>query len=229
MRVDGQPRLAPPVDCPYLPDRSFVQRYFFGDEADASELSALLAAGWRRFGTFFFRPDCPSCQACVPVRLELPLKLTDSQKRVWNKNEDVDFRVAELEFKPEYYQLYREHSLSRFGKETSEDEFHDAFFDRAVPAFVTEYRIDGRLAGLGFCDQGDDALSSVYFVFADEFAKRSLGIYSVLRECVLAVERGLKWYYLGYWVQGNATMAYKGKFFPRRVMDWETGNWSQDI
>jgi arginine-tRNA-protein transferase len=227
MRVDGEPRLAPPVECPYLPDRSFVQRYFFGDQTDAGEMSALLTTGWRRFGTFFFRPECPGCRACVPVRLALPLALTDSQKRVWRKNEDIEFSVAALEPKPEYYELYREHSLSRFGKQTDPEEFRTAFFEQAAPAFVTEYRFEGRLAGLGFCDRGDDALSSVYFVFGDEFASRSLGVYSVLRECVLAQEMGLKWYYLGYWVQGNATMAYKGKFFPRRLMDWDSGTWNE--
>jgi arginine-tRNA-protein transferase len=225
--VDGEPRLAPPVECPYLPNRNFVQRYFFGDSADETELGGLLNAGWRRFGTFFFRPDCPGCRACVPVRLALPLTLTDSQKRVWRKNEDVEFSVAELVPKPEYYELYREHSLSRFGKPTDPEEFRSAFFDEAAPAFVTEYRVEGRLAGLGFCDRADDALSSVYFVFGDAFASRSLGTYSILRECALAQELGLKWYYLGYWVQGNATMAYKGKFFPRRMMDWETGNWNE--
>jgi arginine-tRNA-protein transferase len=68
----------------------------------------------------------------------------------------------------------------------------------------------------------------VYFVYADRFADRSLGIYSVLRECELAQERGKSWYYLGYWVQGNATMAYKGRFQPRQTLDWETGNWTPE-
>ena len=67
----------------------------------------------------------------------------------------------------------------------------------------------------------------MYFVFHQDFADRSLGIYSVLKECQLATQRGKRWYYLGYWVQGNATMAYKGKFGPRQVMDWSTGEWNQ--
>jgi arginine-tRNA-protein transferase len=50
----------------------------------------------------------------------------------------------------------------------------------------------------------------------------------VLRECALAEEWGMKWYYLGYWVQGNATMAYKGKFFPRETMNWDSGNWNNE-
>jgi arginine-tRNA-protein transferase len=226
MLVDGPPRDAPPVDCPYLPDRSFVQRYFFGSGADLAETAALQAAGWRRFGQFFFRPHCAGCQACVPVRLDAAhLVLTPSQRRVWRRNEDVAFSVVPLEFRDEYYELYRQHSQSRFGKETDPADFRATFFEESVPAFLTEYRVDGRLAGLGFCDEGDEGLSSVYFVFADDAADRSLGTYSVLRECRLAAERGRRWYYLGYWVQGNATMAYKGRFQPRQVLDWNTQTW----
>jgi len=227
VRIDGAPRDAPAVVCPYLPDRRFTQRYFFGLEADATETAALQAGGWRRFGAFFFQPRCHGCQACVPVRLEArSLTPTPSQRRVWRRNEDVEFSVVPLEYKDEYFEIYRDHSLNRFTKEADPEDFRETFFTPAVPAFLTEYRVDGRLAGLGFCDEGADALSSVYFVFGQEFADRSLGTYSVLRECSLAVAKGLRWYYLGYWVQGNATMAYKGRFSPRQTMDWRTGGWN---
>lgn len=227
MRVDGPPRDAPATECPYLPERSFVQRYFFGIDAGSDETAALLAGGWRRFGSFFFQPHCPGCTACWPLRVDAAtLTPTASQRRVWSRNADVTLTVVPLEYRDEYYELYAHHSRTRFEKDTDPEDFRQTFFTAAVPAFLTEYRIEGRLAGLGFCDEGDDALSSVYFVFHDDFADRSLGVYSVLRECALAVERGRKWYYLGYWVQGNATMAYKGRFAPRQTMDWSTGRWS---
>ena len=227
MRVDGPPREAPGTECPYLPDRTFVQRYFFGTDADWQETAELQAMGWRRFGRFFFHPHCPDCQACIPVRIDCHhFAPTPSQRRVARRNEDVELTLAPLTYRDEYYEVYRQHSLSRFQKEADPQDFRETFFDAAVPAFLTEYRIEGRLAGLGFCDESQDGLSSVYFVFGDEFANRSLGTYSVLRECQLAMERGRRWYYLGYWVQGNATMAYKGRFQPRQTMDWDSGAWS---
>jgi arginine-tRNA-protein transferase len=228
MKIDGPPRTAVPTECPYLPDRSFVQQYFFAADLDPEETSVVLGAGWRHFGSYFFRPHCPGCQACLPVRLAAgSLEMTSSQKRVWKKNDDVEFSVAPLEYKDEYFDLYQDHSLHRFQKQSEPQDFRTTFFERAVPSFLTEYRIEGRLVALGFCDEGTDALSSVYFVFAHEFADRSLGIYSVLRECALAAERGKDWYYLGYWVQGNATMAYKGRFQPRQTLDWESGLWKR--
>jgi len=226
VRIDGPPRDAEPADCPYLPDRKFTQNYFFGTDADPGETAALQAGGWRRFGAFFFRPHCEGCRACRPVRLDAAgIVPTASQMTVMRKNADVEFRVAPLEFRDEYYEVYRDHSETRFGKHTDPDEFQESFFHPAVPAFVTEYRVGGTLAGLGFCDEGADGLSSVYFVFRSEFEKRSLGTFSVLRECAYAAARKKRWYYLGYWVEGNATMAYKGRFFPRQVMEWETGIW----
>ena len=226
MRVDGPPREAPGVECPYLPEKTFIQSYFFGENGDLDDAGFLLGAGWRRFGKFFFRPLCEGCQACLPVRIDTAhLKLTPSQARVWKKNTDVGFAVVPVVYQDEYFSLYREHSRTRFSKDPDPDDFRKSYFEPSVPGFLTEYRIDGELAGLGFCDEGADCLSSVYFVFADRFAHRSLGTYSVLRECQLAVERGRPWYNLGYWVQGNATMAYKGLFAPRQTMDWETGDW----
>lgn len=226
MRIDGPPRNAPAVDCPYLPGRRFIQNHFYGVDADPDETAALQAAGWRRFGHFFFRPQCKNCQSCVPLRIEADqFTPSDSQRQVMRRNADVEFRVSPLEFRDEYFEVYRDHSWNRFGNDADPDDFRETFFTPAVPAFVTEYRVNGTLAGLGFCDEGADGLSSVYFVFRSDFEKRSLGTFSVIRECALAVGRRKRWYYLGYWVDGNATMAYKARFFPRQTMDWQTGLW----
>jgi len=214
------------VPCPYLEDREFVQEYFFGAGADADETASLLEAGWRHFGSFFFRPRCVGCQACEPLRVDVRnLTPTASQRRVWNKNSDVEFKSVPSIYQPEYYAVYEEHSRLRFGKDSDEQDFQSTFFERAVPGFLTEYRVKGQLAALGFCDLSAVGLSSVYFVFRDEFADRSLGIFSVLKECELARQQGLAWYFLGFHVRGNATMAYKGRFHPRQILDWNTGKW----
>jgi arginine-tRNA-protein transferase len=228
VRIDGPPRLAAAVECPYLPDRQFTQQVFLGDQVAPDEFDALLSGGWRHFGNFFFRPACQGCQACRPLRVDVnALTPTDSQRRVWNKNQDVRFKVVPLEYRDEYFELYREHSEVRFQKPSDEQEFKSSFCEPAVPSFLTEYRLGGELAALGFCDESEHGISSVYFVFSQKFASRSLGIYSVLKECELARQRGLRWYYLGYWVTGNSTMAYKGKFSPRQVLDWNSGEWGE--
>jgi arginyl-tRNA--protein-N-Asp/Glu arginylyltransferase len=39
--------------CPYLPDRKKQIKYFFASELDESDVSFLLAKGWRKFGVYF--------------------------------------------------------------------------------------------------------------------------------------------------------------------------------
>ena len=139
MRVDGPPRDAPATECPYLEGQSFVQNYFFGTDASLHEAAHLLGSGWRRFGTFFFRPQCPACQACVPVRLDVEaLSPSSSQRRIWRKNEDVEFSVVPLEYCDDYYELYRQHSSDRFDKPSDPEDFRRTFFEAAVPAFLNE-------------------------------------------------------------------------------------------
>lgn len=226
MRIDGSPRKAPPVDCPYLGGQTFVQEYFFGNELDEEEMGFLLSHAWRRFGSFFFRPRCPGCQACLPLRIPVKtLVLSESQRRVIKKNRDTDIAVRPLEFREEHFDIYQNHSRNRFHKEADLTDFRQTFYTPSAPAFVTEYRVKGRLAAVGYCDRGHDGLSSVYFVFHEDFKSLSLGIYSILRECRLAKELGLDYYYLGYWVQGNDIMRYKGQFAPHQIRDWESGQW----
>jgi arginine-tRNA-protein transferase len=230
IRIDAEPRRAEAVPCPYLSGESFVQRYFFAYSLSKSDLGYLLDKGWRHFSSFFFRPDCPSCQACEPVKIDaFQLKPSASQQRVLKKNADVEFCTVPLRYKDEYYRLWEHHSRVRFGTSQSPQDFERSFFTPVGEGFLTEYRLKGRLAGLGFCDLSDRGISSIYFVFHQDFASRSLGTFSVLRECQLARELNLPWYYLGYWIRQNPTMAYKGHFRPRQIFDWNSETWKKDV
>ena len=55
--------------CSYLPQREAVT--LFVDPAaamDSQTYSALARLGFRRSGEHLYRPHCPRCQACIPVR-----------------------------------------------------------------------------------------------------------------------------------------------------------------
>ena len=214
-------RLSPSEPCPYLPDRLATYEFFWAELAGAELLGQWLSEGWRHFGTYFFRPACESCQACWSLRVSAKHLLpTPSQRRLLKKNTDLEVRTVNATYQSEYYDLWAHHSQSRFQKDPSKEEFVASFFQpyQSEATFLTEYRYQNRLAGLGFADATPQGISSIYFVFHEDFSSRSLGIFSVLRECQLAADWDLGWYYLGFWVQGNATMAYKGRFFPRQIL-----------
>jgi arginine-tRNA-protein transferase len=89
----------------------------------------------------------------------------------------------------------------------------------------SEYYIDDKLAGVGFIDISSNSLSSIYFIYSSGFKKYRLGTFSALKETEYALSLGLKYYYLGYFIEKNSSMAYKNSFHINEKMDWESGKW----
>ncbi len=226
MRLLTEPAIAAPVECPYLPERSFIQSYFFATELDSYEFGVLLNAGWRRFGKFFFRPSCQGCSMCIPIRIDTEvLSPGKSQRRVISRGKNIRMEAVEPVASDEAWRVYRDHSASQFGREVKRGDFERTFFDQAVPALQTEYRLDDTLIALGFLDISDDGMSSVYFAFDPEWSRYSTGILSVFREAELARMSGKHWYYLGYWVPGCRSMDYKARYVPHQLYDWDLQDW----
>ncbi len=226
MNLLSVPTRAEAVECPYLPDRQFIQEYFFATGLDDHEYGVLLASGWRHFGTFFFRPACDGCRQCIPIRIDADaLEPTKSQRRVLKKGTGIQMEAVPPRATDEAWNVYKTHSRSQFNKEVIRDDFERIFFDPAVPALQTEYRLDNKLIGLGFLDVADKGFSSVYFSFNPEFSRYSPGILSILLESTLARLNMKKWYYLGFWVPGNDSMEYKARFLPHQLYDWEKEAW----
>ena len=78
---------------------------------------------------------------------------------------------------------------------------------------------------MGFIDVSANALNSIYFIYRDEFTKFRLGTFSAIKEAEYALSLGLKYYYLGYYIENNLKMSYKNSFHVNEKMDWDTGNW----
>ena len=136
MRLLQDIRLAEPVSCPYLEGRFFVQEYFFADQMDEAEFDYFLTRGWRRFGKFFFRPRCPGCRACLPVRLRAGELVPGSgQRRTERKNRDTRVEFKPLAYSDEIFEIYRLHSKKFGSEERDKDAFRETYFDKAVPRF----------------------------------------------------------------------------------------------
>ncbi len=80
------------------------------------------------------------------------------------------------------------------------------------------YRIGQRLIGVSIADVVPGGLSSVYMYFEPEFAGRSMGTLSILREIEHCKQSALDYYYLGFFVTGAKTMAYKSRFRPNEIL-----------
>ena len=226
MKILQPPQLDEPSPCPYLPGRLKRYEFFLAGDVDGNEVVELLAAGWRKFGVYYFRPACPGCRSCIPVRVRTaPFVPSRSQRRVLRKNTDLRVVFGPLRITERAFAIWREHSLRRFGDEVEPEEFLCNFYLPSCPCLQSEIYREEELVGIGLLDRGSDCLSSVYFCFDPLHASRNLGTFSILQEIAQARTLGLDYYYLGYFVPGSSRMAYKDHFRPREYFDWETRNW----
>lgn len=212
--------------CPYLPDRKKRIKYFLASELDESDISFLLAKGWRKFGVYFFQPFCPGCRECVPIRVMADtFTPSKSQRRNLKKNRDIHVVFGPLKYSERAFEIYRDHSSRRFSQGGSPEEFIANFFAPSTPGLQSEFYLDGKLIGMGFLDKGKDCLSSVYFIYDTKYSHLGLGTFSILKEIEHTRSLGLQYYCLGYYVRACQRMSYKDKFKPREHYNWSRDTW----
>lgn len=229
------PAIPPPVrlslvstgehPCPYLPGRQSSNRAFWAEQMPPEVYHAFMDAGFRRSGKVVYQPSCRGCRQCISMRVPVEhFKPSKSQRRTVRRNSDLRVTVNTPTPDAERFALYQKYITQWHGKEAEkEDDPYQSFvrFLYESPAQTIEYAYrdaSNRLLGVGICDLSPQSLSSVYFYYDPDDAGRSLGTFSALHEIADCVRRGIPYYYLGYWVDGCATMAYKATYRPHQIL-----------
>jgi leucyl-tRNA---protein transferase len=218
---------APPSPCGYLPDRLWSLEYELVHRLGPDEYMRRMAAGWRRFGTMMFRPNCAGCSACRSLRVLVSrFRPNRSQRRVRKLNEGaVEVRVGAPSVTRAKLQLYdRYHQYQADAKGWPEHPAKDAasyvqsFVNNPFPTQEWCYYVEGKLAGVGYVDDLPGGLSAIYFYYDPALRRRSLGTWNVL--CILdeAARREVPHVYLGYYVEGCPSMTYKARFAPNQIL-----------
>ena len=209
------------LPCPYIPGK--VERKVVTDLAtpNATEIYEKLSrAGFRRSHGLAYRPACPGCNACVPVRISVAaLRWTKTFRRVVNRNCDLTVRDMAAHATMEQYRLFARYQRSRHtGGEMSSMGFRDyraMVEDSPIDTRIIEFRnADEELVAVMLADRQADALSAVYSFYDPKMSKRSLGTYMVLWMIQTAETSELPYIYLGYWIEESSKMAYKARFRP---------------
>ncbi|HQS57232.1 MAG: arginyltransferase [Gallionellales bacterium 35-53-114] len=211
--------LTAPYACSYLPEldaRSQVATPSF--LISTPIYSELVRQGFRRSGTFTYRPRCDGCSACVPVRVDVnAFTPSRTQRRVW-KNHHPVITLHPLEDKPEYFELYQRYQKARHPDGGMNNDSHDQYqkflLQSHVDSMLVEFREDGVLRMISIIDALDDGLSSVYTFFDPDIKTASFGTYNVLWQIDLCRQLELPYLYLGYWIEASRKMAYKANFKP---------------
>ena len=210
-----------PHACPYLEGQQ-ESRIFTGLTAEGADIQyqALTRAGFRRSHRMAYRPACPSCNACVPVRvLAQDFAPSRSQTRAVRRNADLVETECPARATDEQYKLFVRYLESRHGDgpmaRMSQEDFRAMVEETPVDTRMLEYRgRDGTLVAACLCDRLSDGYSAVYSFNDPDMAKRGLGNYVILRLIERAAERGFAFVYLGYWIAQSRKMAYKDRFRP---------------
>ena len=210
-----------PAPCPYLPgrlERRLVAALAGGDPDRLHD--RLLRAGFRRSQGYAYRPGCAGCQACVPVRIPVAqFVLRRPWRRILRDNADLVASERRAVATPEQYALFRRYLDSRHAAsgmaEMTWAEFRAMIDDSPVDTRVIEWRRPDRsLIAASLTDRCRSGLSGVYKFFDPDDARRSLGSLIILWHVQHAVQLGLPYVYLGYWIAGSPKMAYKARFQP---------------
>jgi arginine-tRNA-protein transferase len=214
-----------PSPCPYIPGQ--VERKLFTrlDGSDAAVLNATLTrAGFRRSHDIVYRPVCPSCQACVPVRIPADLfQPNRTQKRILKNNADLVMIERPAIASDEQYQLFAAYQRNRHADgdmaRMSFLDFRAMIQDGSADSRVLEVRHpeDG-LIGAMLVDTLTDGLSAVYSFFDPAAERRSLGTFIVLAAIDLLKTRQSPFLYLGYWIAKSRKMSYKSRFRPLQAL-----------
>ena len=223
-RIDG------PEPCPYLPGLDSTTETLLMTGVTPPELERLLERGWRRFGPVYFRPVCLQCSACVSVRVPAQgfapsLNLRRVQKRAAHLRVEIGKPAVD----EQRLALYRRWHASReaergwkpdrIGAESYAMQF--CFPHSAAREF--SYWDGDRLVAVGIADETPHAVSAVYCYHDPAGSRLSLGTYNVLRTIAYAREKGLAHVYLGYCVEGCASLEYKARFRPQETLRGRDG------
>ena len=221
--------------CNYLPGFAATTERVLAESLESTSLDLLLAAGFRHFGRFVFRPACVACSRCIPLRIRLAeYSPSRSERRILTRN--ADLRVETHRAKPsvEAYNLYLDHK-TRFAQipklsksesdpetATESDESYESyamsFYDTYEARLEMSVYLGQALVSRIHLDLTSTSSSAIYCYYDDSKARRSLGTFSILRAIEYAKRAGCRYFYLGYYVRDNHSMSYKIRFYPSEIL-----------
>ncbi len=209
-----------PHACSYLPAQEAVTLFADPDVPINTEIYAqLIDFGFRRSGAHIYRPRCPQCSACIPIRVPVDSFLPNrSQRRNLVKNSDIEVTRVDAVFSDEHFDLYQRYISTRHAGGGMDNPSIEKYMEFLVSPYIDshfyEFRYQGKLLAVAVADALPQGLSAVYTFYEPDQSQRGLGVFSVLWEIQETARLGLPWLYLGYWIEQSPKMNYKINYQP---------------
>ena len=192
-----------------------------------AQYTALSSLGFRRSGDHVYRPHCPNCRDCIPIRLDIArFRPNRSQRRILRMNKNLQLFTQPAEYIAQHYALYRRYIQARHpagGMDNDDVEQYCRFIQTdGCTTELLELREADELLAVAVTDVFTNGLSAVYTFYAPDKSARSLGTFAILRQIEECRQRNLKWLYLGYWIPDSPKMQYKSNFRPFEYFDGQS-------
>ncbi len=210
-------------NCSYIPKQEAINQLIHPyTDIDVKLYDDLIKMGFRRSGEHIYRPICQQCQNCLSLRIPVKqFKPNRSQRRCWNKNQDITVTIQAKKFSEEHYQLYLRYSDQRHINSSmsspDRNEYHHFFSSAWCQTHFAEFRLDQELVAVSVFDQLDQSLSAVYTFFDPKQPKRGLGVFAILWLAQQCINTNKPYLYLGYWIPQCQKMSYKQNYRPAEI------------
>ncbi|MGB4773292.1 MAG: hypothetical protein WBP58_17640 [Chitinophagaceae bacterium] len=190
------------------------------EHINGDELDHYLLNGWFRMKQYVFTTEFLQMGLEFYDAIWLRHRLADFQFPKWFRKlqKDNRFRAEITAFHPTpehelLYQAYRESKPSGFPDSLESilygDTDHNLFNTRQINVYDGE-----ELIGAGFFDLGHHAAMGIVSYFEPSYSNFSIGKYTTMLKYAYCIEKGLDYYYPGYFAPGNSSFDYKLKFHP---------------
>ncbi len=209
-----------PHECSYLTDQEATTLFMDPDISLEQPLYSKLAdLGFRRSGRHIYRPHCANCNSCIPARI--PVRLFSrrrSQRKAWNKNQDLNVSQHKACFTEEYFELYASYinSCHKDGDmyPATKDQFTGFLVDSPELCRFYEFRLEGQLIAVSVVDTLASGFSAIYTFYTPKLPGRSLGKFCILWLINETHNQGLEYFHMGYWIRHCRKMSYKIEYRP---------------
>jgi arginyl-tRNA--protein-N-Asp/Glu arginylyltransferase len=216
-----------PGGCVYLPGRvARLPLRLPARQLSRGEFRRRLEEGDRRQGVLLYRPTCPTCRACQPIRIEVDaFRPSRTQRRILRRGDaELEIEIGRPSLTIEKVELYNRHKVERdlvVGEDLVDPLGYEQFLvESCADTIEIRYRRRGALVGVAVTDRAEGALSAVYFYFDPDHGALSPGTYSILKQLDLCRRWGLRHLYLGLYVGGCRALEYKVSYRPHeRLVD----------
>ena len=206
--------------CSYLPEEKasllVVDRM---EKISLFEYSQLSRSGFRRSGKTIYRPQCKSCDQCIPIRIPVENFIPKRRhKRIFSRNSQVSVSKVNPFFSVEHFSLYSKYINYRHHSDdmdpSSISQYRDFLVEGKQGTSFYEYREDDALLGVSVTDSLNDGISAVYNFYEPTLSSRALGIFMILSLIRETRRQNKRFLYIGYWIKECKKMSYKNQFKP---------------